>query len=84
MAAWAATGLALFVLGWPWLWYDSLARLKAFWGTGVDRLAIRVLYFGQVFADRDVPWHYPWFYFAATVPVGLHALGLLGLWRGLA
>ena len=82
VAAWAATGLALFVLGWPWLWYDSLARLKAFWGTGVDRPAIRVLYFGQVFADRDVPWHYPWFYFAATVPVGLHAFGLLGLWRG--
>ncbi len=35
-----------------------------------------VQYFGRVFADRDVPWHYPWFYFAATVPLGLQLLGL--------
>ena len=39
-------------------------------------------YFGQVYADRDVPWHYPWFYFAVTVPVGLHLLGAWGLVRG--
>ena len=84
LISWAATGLALFILGWPWLWYDAIARLKAYWGTGVDRIAIRVQYFGQVFAAREVPWHYPWFYFAVTVPVGLHALGLLALWRGLA
>jgi hypothetical protein len=81
-ASWAATGLALFVIGWPWLWYDTAPRLKDYLSTGVHRVAIRVLYFGQVYADRDVPWHYPWFYFAATVPIGLHALGLVGLARG--
>ena len=45
---------------------------------------MQVQYFGQVYADRDVPWHYPWLYFAATVPVGLQALGAVGLvqaWR---
>jgi hypothetical protein len=83
VAAWAATGFALFVAGWPWLWYDSVPRLLGYWGTGVGRVAIRVQYFGRVYADRDVPWHYPWFYFAATVPIGLHALGVLGLIRGL-
>jgi 4-amino-4-deoxy-L-arabinose transferase-like glycosyltransferase len=82
VSAWAATGLALFVAGWPWLWYDSWPRLRAYWGTGVERIAIRVQYFDRVYADRDVPWHYPWFYFAATVPLGLHALGVLGLARG--
>ena len=40
-----------------------------------------VQYFGQVLADRDVPWHYPWFYFAVTVPLGLQLLGGLGLAR---
>ena len=40
------------------------AGWRAYLGTGVERVAIRVLYFGQVYADRDVPWHYPWFYFA--------------------
>lgn len=79
---WVATGLSLFVLGWPWLWYDTLSRLRGYLGTGVDRTTLRVLYFGTVYADREVPWHYPWFYFAVTIPLGLHLLGLLGLWRG--
>jgi 4-amino-4-deoxy-L-arabinose transferase-like glycosyltransferase len=83
VAAWGATGLALFVAGWPWLWFDFVPRLRGYWGTGVARVAIRVLYFGQVYADRDVPWHYPWFYFAVTVPIGLHALGVLGLIQGI-
>ncbi len=58
------------------------ARLQAYLGTGVARSTIMVQYFGQVVADRDVPWHYPWFYFAATVPVGLLALGAIGIGRG--
>lgn len=78
-ASWGVTGLALFVAGWPWLWFDTLSRLRAYLGTGVARATIQVLYFGQVYADKDVPWHYPWFYFAATVPVGLQLLGALGL-----
>ena len=59
-------------------------RLARFWGTGVDRAALQVLYFGQVYADRDVPWHYPWLYFAATVPVGLQVLGAARPGPGLA
>ena len=87
LAAWLATGLGLFFLGWPWLWYDSIARLRNYLGTSVDRVAIQVQYFGRVYADRDVPWHYPWVYFLVTVPVGLHLLGVAGLvrgWRGRA
>jgi 4-amino-4-deoxy-L-arabinose transferase-like glycosyltransferase len=79
MALWAATGIALFWLGWPWLWYDSWARLQGFFGTSLTRATIMVQYFGRVVADRDVPWHYPWFYFAVTVPIGLQALGALGI-----
>jgi 4-amino-4-deoxy-L-arabinose transferase-like glycosyltransferase len=82
---WLAVGLATFFVGWPWLWYDPIGRLRAYLGTGVERISIQVLYFGQVYADRDVPWHYPWVYFLATVPVGLLALGAWGLvqgWRG--
>ncbi|AGA26967.1 PMT family glycosyltransferase, 4-amino-4-deoxy-L-arabinose transferase [Singulisphaera acidiphila DSM 18658] len=82
LAIWGGSGLTLFVLGWPWLWYHSLDRLRAYWGTGVERATLRVLYFGQVYLDRDVPWHYPWFYFAATVPIGLHLFGFLGLAHG--
>ncbi len=84
VAVWAAVGFGLFVIGWPWLWYDFWSRLQVYWGTGVTRNPILVQYFGQVLLDRDVPWHYPWFYFAVTVPVGLQLLGLIGLvvgWR---
>ena len=79
---WVLVGLATFFVGWPWLWYDPIGRLRAYLGTGVERISIQVLYFGQVYADRDVPWHYPWFYFATTVPIGLLALGGWGLVRG--
>jgi 4-amino-4-deoxy-L-arabinose transferase-like glycosyltransferase len=80
-SAWLTVGLATFFVGWPWLWYDPIGRFRAYLGTGVERVSIQVLYFGQVFADRDVPWHYPWFYFVATVPVGLLILGAWGLFR---
>ena len=76
-ATWAIPGLALFFAGWPWLWYDSWARLSGYLSTGLHRAPIRVLYLGHVFLDRDVPWHYSWLYFAVTVPVGLQALGVL-------
>lgn len=81
-AAWAASGFAVFFAGWPWLWFDTLGRLRAYLGTGSERVSIRVLYFGRVYADREVPWHYPWFYLAATVPVGLLVFGAWGLARG--
>ncbi len=80
-ATWAATGLAFFFGGWPWLWHDTASRFLRFLGTGVDRASIQVLYFGTVYADHDVPWHYPWFYFAVTVPLGLHLFGIAGLWK---
>jgi len=79
LTAWFLTGFSLFVIGWPWLWSDPVKRLLAYLGTGVDRVSIRVLYLGQVYVDKDVPWHYPWVYFAVTVPVGLQILGALGL-----
>jgi 4-amino-4-deoxy-L-arabinose transferase-like glycosyltransferase len=84
LSLWIATGVTLFVTGWPWLWYDTLTRWKIYWGTSVARSSIMVKYFGQVMPDRDVPWHYPWFYFAVTIPVGILLLGVLGLfdrWR---
>jgi hypothetical protein len=82
VSAWVAVGIGVFIIGWPWLWYDFPARLRAYGGTGILRDSILVQYFGQVFRDRDVPWHYPWFYFAATVPLGFQLLGLVGLARG--
>jgi len=84
IAVWTLTGVVIFLAGWPWLWYDTWARWKAYCGTSVQRATILVEYFGRIMPDRDVPWHYPWVYFAVTVPIGLQLLGIYGLvesWR---
>ncbi len=82
--AWTTMGLLTFLAGWPWLWFDTVGRLRGFLGTSVDRLPLKVQYFGRVYLDHDVPWHYPWVYFAVTVPIGLHLLGAIGIYRKLA
>ena len=79
LLAWlAAGGLTLF-LGWPWLWLAPLARLQQYVASGSVRHTLHVFYAGQVWADRDVPWHYPWAMFAVTVPLGFLVLGLIGI-----
>ena len=80
---WGLVGLAVFLLGWPWLWHDSADRLMRFLSTSVERQPIQVLYFGEVVEDTALPWHYPWFYFLVTVPIGLLGFGLIGLTQSL-
>lgn len=75
---WGLVAVGLWFVGWPWLWYDTATRLPGYFRTGVERLPIQVQYFGRVLRDTDVPWHYPWVYFAVTIPVGLLAFGLWG------
>ena len=80
LLVWTTVGLLVFFLGWPWLWYDPAGRLLAYLRTGVDRTSILVGYFGTDYRDVQVPWHYPWLYFLATVPIGLHLLAMAGVW----
>lgn len=77
---WGTVGMLVFYLGWPWLLDAPLEHLRMYLGRTKDRAVIYVWYFGQAIADRDVPWHYPWVLFLATVPIGLQLLGLVGLW----
>jgi hypothetical protein len=79
MTVWGLTGLAVFVACWPHLRNAPLDHIREYLGRTTDRAVLYVWYFGRVIADRDVPWHYPWLMFVATVPVGLHALGVWGL-----
>lgn len=80
LVAWFAAGAATFFVGWPWLWSDPLGRFQQFLAGGADRLSLNVFYWGQIWTDRDVPWHYPWVMFAVTVPLGLLLLGMFGVW----
>ena len=81
LAAWCGTGIATFLAGWPWLWSEPWTRLAHYLASGTQRQVVHVFYWGQVWSDRDVPWHYPIVMFLVTVPLGLLALGFLGIWR---
>lgn len=80
LAVWGTAGAATLFLGWPWLWLAPIARLQQWLSSGTSRQTLHVFYAGRVWADRDVPWHYPWVVFLVTVPVGLVLLGLWGFW----
>ncbi len=71
-------GLAVFCLGWPWLWIDPVRNIRDYFVHGVDRSTVHCFYLGQRLADVDVPWHYPFVMFAVTVPLGLHLLAARG------
>ncbi len=83
----AIRGTALYVLsagcvwfgGWPWLWYDPVVRTAQFLSSGVARSTTYVTYFGSVYADKQVPWSYPWVMLAVTMPLPHLVLALAAL-----
>ena len=69
----------VFFIGWPWLWIDPLAHLREYFARTTERQVLYCQYFGQRFADRDVPWHYSPVMFLLTLPLGLTILGAVGI-----
>ena len=82
LVLWGVVGLAVFFLFWPWLWPDPFHRFLEYADGTTQRAVLYVWYFGRRYADREVPWHYALVTFFVTVPIGLHALGVLGLLKG--
>ncbi len=83
LLGWGTVAFVVFFVGWPWLWLDPLHHLLQYFGRTTNRATLFVWYLGKKYADRTVPWHYPWVLFLTTVPVGLHVLAAAGLsdWR---
>jgi len=79
LAIFGLVGLAVFFVGWPWLWLDPAKNFYEYFARTTNRAVLNCFYLGQVWADKDVPWHYPFVMFAVTVPIGFHLLGLLGV-----
>ncbi len=78
LAVAAAAGLLVFFVGWPWLWESPFAHAGRYVGRAADRPVTLVWYLGQSWADRDVPWHYPWVVLVATTPLLPLALAARG------
>ncbi len=83
LALFGAVGLAVFYVGWPWLWLDPWENFVDYFGRSTERITLDCFYWGQEWADRDVPWHYPWVMFVVTVPVGWHILACIAGAAGL-
>jgi len=61
----------VFVTAWPWLWLDPIHNLQQYLGRASDRPTLYCWYFGERFADKQVPWHYPFVITLFTLPVGV-------------
>ena len=79
---WGLLGVFVFFLLWPWLWLDPIEHFKEYLGRTTDRVHLKNWYWGQVWNDTDVPFHYSFIMFLVTIPVGLIGLGITSLfWK---
>ncbi len=62
---------AVCILTWPWLWYDSADRLIEYLMFHLHHHPVATFYLGEFYRQDPAPWHYPWFYFVTSIPLGL-------------
>ncbi|MDP7251322.1 MAG: glycosyltransferase family 39 protein [Planctomycetota bacterium] len=76
-------GIALFFIGWPWLWIDPIGHLCGYLGTlGAKRTVIPVYFFGEVYGEGNrPPMFYPLIMALGTVPLGTALAALWGGWH---
>ena len=74
------TGPAVFWLGWPWLWVDSLGHLREYLGFHFGHAAYNVWYLGRLW--EYAPWHYPFVMAAAATPPVVLVLAAVGAMKG--
>jgi hypothetical protein len=89
-----ALGGGTFFAGWPWLWHDTVNRVKTYAINKTERMTdgerptgtsdIPVQYLGTRYKDEKAPWHYPLVLTLATVPLGLLLMAGAGAARGVA
>jgi hypothetical protein len=75
-------GLAVFFLFWPWLWSHPVDHFFKYLGRTTNRQTLYLWYLGTRYTDRNHPWHYCAVLFLTTVPIGLQALGGVGVFAG--
>ena len=72
--------LLVFVIVWPWLWPDPIARLGEHLAFSRNvSIGLRVLYEGQIWRSGvNLPWHYTAVIFLYTTPIIVLIGGLIG------
>ena len=78
----ATLGPIVFFAIWPWMWTDTVARVKEYIAFHANHYGIHFLYFGQVHTDSPyAPWHAPFVMAASTIPLVTSALAIFALTR---
>lgn len=80
----AVLGPLVFLISWPWLWFDTIQRVTGYVGFHLHHYGIHLLYFGEVFTkDPFAPWHAPFVMAAITTPLAISVLAFAGIRRAL-
>ncbi|MBC7966957.1 MAG: glycosyltransferase family 39 protein, partial [Fuerstia sp.] len=71
LLCWSVCGAIVFLFAWPWLWSNPIHNLQQYLGRSPNRSILYCWYFGERFADKQVPWHYPFVITLFTLPFGV-------------
>jgi hypothetical protein len=63
---------------WPWLWFDTAARLQAYVQFHAQHYGILFYFAGVLYGEKIAPWYAPGLMAAITVPVPVLLLALAG------
>lgn len=79
LLAMVAIGPLLFVLSWPWLWNDTLARFGRYAAFHLNHDYYNIAYFGVNYFWPPFPVSFPWVMTLYTVPVTTLLLAAVGV-----
>jgi len=82
--AMALLGPLVLVGSWPWLWHETLPRLRAYLAFHLFHESYPWHYFGRLLRDPPFPVAYPFVVTALTVPAAILAAMVGGLLQALA
>ena len=69
LAVFGLIGAVVFFAGWPWLWLDPVKNVMTYLGRTTERQTLYCWYLGQRFADKEVPWHFPFITTLISLPI---------------
>ena len=71
-------GGLVFFAHWPWLWFDTVERVRAYISFHARHVHYPVDYLGHLYFRPPFPVHFPFVFSALTIPVGVLLCGLIG------
>ena len=67
-------------LVWPWMWFDTLARLQQYLQYHLHHYNILFYFRGVLYSEEVAPWYAPTLLAGVTVPVCILLLAAFGAW----